>query len=120
MLTKLDSTRDLRGSLYAPGDWKTLHKKLCLALEVEFGTTFKDNGNSFCSCLQFEGSFAQGLLLGRIKFYWKSLALIQAESVSQSIGMNMKALYYPSVRMNLALRESVDEGQSRIEITYTA
>ena len=34
--------------------------------------------------------------------------------------MNLKALYYPSVRMNMALRESKDEGQSRIEITYTA
>ena len=34
--------------------------------------------------------------------------------------MNMKALYFPSVRMNMALRESKDEGQSRIEITYMA
>ena len=58
--------------------------------------------------------------MGRIKFYWKSLALIQSESVTQSVGMNLKSLYYPSVRMNLALRESREKGQSRIEITYTA
>lgn len=51
VVTKLDSTRDLRGSLYARDDWRALHKKLCLALEAEFGTTFKDNGNSFNSCL---------------------------------------------------------------------
>ena len=38
----------------------------------------------------------------------------------QSVGMNMKALYHPTVRMNMALRESKDEGQSRIEITYMA
>ena len=56
----------------------------------------------------------------RVKYYWKSLALIQSESVMQSIGMNMKALFYPTVRMNLALRESQEQGQSRIEITYTA
>ena len=48
------------------------------------------------------------------------MALIQSESVSQSIGMNMKGLYYPSVRMNQVLRECRDVGQSRIEITYTA
>ena len=34
--------------------------------------------------------------------------------------MNTKALYYPTVRMGRALHESRDEGQSRIEITYSA
>ena len=34
--------------------------------------------------------------------------------------MNMKALYYPSLRMGQALSESRNEGQSRIEITYSA
>ena len=34
--------------------------------------------------------------------------------------MNTKAMFYPSVRMGKALRESKDEGTSRIEITYTA
>ena len=119
-MTKLDSTRDLMGSFYAIQDWRKLHSELAEALECEFGAKFKDNGNSFNSCFQFEGKFAQGQLLGRIKYYWKSLSLVQSESVSQSIGMNMRALFYPSVRMNLALRESRNEGQSRIEITYTA
>ena len=34
--------------------------------------------------------------------------------------MNIKPLYYPSVRMGQALSESRNEGQSRIEITYSA
>ena len=34
--------------------------------------------------------------------------------------MNYKSLYYPSVRMGLALRETQDIGLSRIEITFTA
>ena len=32
----------------------------------------------------------------------------------------MNGLFYPSIRMGQALNESRDEGQSRIEITYTA
>ena len=51
MLSKLDSTRDLRGSFYAPGDWKKKHQELAKALEREFGVPFRDNGNSFASCL---------------------------------------------------------------------
>ena len=38
----------------------------------------------------------------------------------KSLGMNSKGLYYPSVRMGQALKESKDVGLSRIEITYTA
>ena len=34
--------------------------------------------------------------------------------------MNTKAMFYPTVRMGKALRESKDEGTSRIEISYTA
>ena len=56
----------------------------------------------------------------RVKFYFKTLALMQSESAVKSLGMNMKGIYYPSVRMNQALMESRNEGQSRIEITYTA
>ena len=110
VVAKLDSTRDIRGSFFAPMRWKDKHKELGNALEKEFGIAFKDNGNSFNSCFQFEGCFAVGSLRGRIKYYWKTLALVQSESVTQSVGMNMKALYYPSIRMGQALRESRDEG----------
>ena len=34
--------------------------------------------------------------------------------------MNTKAIFYPALRMGKAIRESKDEGLSRIEITYTA
>ena len=45
---------------------------------------------------------------------------MQSESAAKAIGMNTKGLFYPSVRMGQALAESRNEGQSRIEITYTA
>ena len=61
-----------------------------------------------------------GELHCRVKYYWKNLALLQSESVVKSLGMNTKGLFYPSVRMGQALSESRCEGQSRIEITYTA
>ena len=56
----------------------------------------------------------------RVKFYFKTLALMQSDSAMKSLGMNTKGLYYPSVRMGQALKETKDVGQSRIEITYTA
>ena len=34
--------------------------------------------------------------------------------------MNTKAIFYPAMRMGKVLRESKDEGLSRIEITYIA
>ena len=34
--------------------------------------------------------------------------------------MNTKAIFYPAMRMGKALRESNEEGLSRIEITYVA
>ena len=45
---------------------------------------------------------------------------MQSESVQKSLGMNYKAIYYPSVRMGRALRESQEAGLTRIEITFTA
>ena len=45
---------------------------------------------------------------------------MQSESVQKSVGMNYKSLFYPSVRMGCALKETQDTGLSRIEITYTA
>ena len=46
--------------------------------------------------------------------------MMQSESVQKSLGMNYKSLYYPSVRMGCVLRETQAEGNSRIEITFTA
>ena len=38
----------------------------------------------------------------------------------KQLGINLKGIYYPSIRMRQAIRETVEVGQSRIEITYTA
>ena len=35
----------------------------------------------------------------RVKYYWKTLALMQSDSAMKSLGMNMRGLYYPTVRM---------------------
>ena len=110
MIAKIDSTRDLGGSFYAQGDWKEKHRELAKVLEREFGCPFKDNGNSFSTCFQFEGQPDSSMLWLRIKIYWKSLALFQSESVTKSLGMNTKAIYYPTVRMGQALSESREVG----------
>ena len=51
VVTKLDVTRDLAGSLFAGEDWKNRHAELADALEERFGFPFRDNGNSFDTCL---------------------------------------------------------------------
>ena len=38
----------------------------------------------------------------------------------KSLSMNMKAIYYPSVHISKAIKESWSYGLTRIEITYTA
>ena len=46
--------------------------------------------------------------------------MMQSESVMKSLGMNSKAIFYPGVRMGRVLKETANNGTSRIEITYTA
>ena len=120
VVTKVDVTRDIGGSLFAKQDWRVKHSELAAALEERFGFEFRDNGNSFDSCYQFEGRSQTDLLKVRIKYYWKNLQMMQSESVVKSLGMNTKAIFYPTVRMGRALKESSNQGMSRIEITYTA
>ena len=48
------------------------------------------------------------------------MALIQSETAAKAIGMNMKGLFCPNVRMNQALKGSCNETMSRIEISYIA
>ena len=54
-------------------DWKKKHAELAEALEDEFVVPFRDNGNSFESCFQFEATLARDNLRIRVKYYWKSL-----------------------------------------------
>ena len=120
VLTKLDSTRDLRGALFVPGNWRSKHKELCALLGKWMDTTFKDNGNSFNSCLQFVGKASEGSLLINVKYYWKTLALFQSETAAKAIGMNTRGLFCPHVRMSRVLKETSNETLSRIEISYIA
>ena len=119
-VSKIDITRDLGGCFFAKSDWKKLYKELQNALSGIFDTTFKDSGNSFDTNFQFVDQARSATHGVRIKYYWKNLAMMQSESVIKSLGMNYKSLFYPSVRMGLALRETQKEGLSRIEFTFTA
>ena len=48
------------------------------------------------------------------------MELIQSESVTKSLGSNLKGIYYSNVLMGRALQESVMVGLTRIELTYGA
>ena len=71
ILTKIDITRDLGGSFYAPGDWKAKHRQLAKELEFWFQDPFTDNGNSFDSCFQFRAPEKEGKFGMNIKIYLK-------------------------------------------------
>jgi len=50
-LAQFDATRDLRGTFYIREDWKERWKFINNELSEEFDTEFRDNGNSFSTCL---------------------------------------------------------------------
>ena len=118
-LKKLDMTRDLLYSFFAPGNWREKYNELQSQLNDVFDTCFIDNGNSFDTCFQFVDLNKSGPLHMRIKIYNKFLALFQSDGVMKSLGMNTKGIYYPSINMNKALVQSKDVGLTRIEISYT-
>ena len=120
ILSKLDATRDLGGAFFAPQNWRSKYQELRQALADKINVNWRDNYNSFNSCFQYEGWAPEGVLYMRVKFYFKTLALMQSESAAKSLGMNMRGIFDPTIRMGRALRESRDVGQTRIEITYTA
>ena len=117
ILSKIDATRDLSGAFFATDNWRDKYHQLRTALTAEIDVVWRDNGNTFNSFIQYEGWAPEGALFMRVKFYFKTLALMQSETAAKSLGINSKGLYYPSVRMDQALKESKDVGQSRIEIT---
>ena len=119
VLCKLDTTRDLKGAFYVPGNWRSKHRELGQELSKYFQTTFKDNGNSMNSCFQFDGGWDR-LLKIRVKYYWKTLELLQSKGAAKSLGMNTLGLFCPSVRMGQSMAACGQQSMSRIEITYTA
>ncbi len=51
LLVQYDATRDVRGTFYCLENWREKHEELRLQLNGISGGRFKDNGNSFASCL---------------------------------------------------------------------
>ena len=95
-------------------------------MENHFGVYFKNNGNSFASCFQYvemagadEDEAEPRRMLRRIKVYNKVLAFLQSETAKKGIGMNLKTIYYSGAKMYKKLREAVDFGLCRIEISYS-
>jgi len=76
ILAQFDVTRDLRGTFYCLEDWKKKYDELRVLLEDRFGVDFRNNGNSFESCFQFEGHLKPDNLKVRIKYYNKLLAFL--------------------------------------------
>ena len=95
-LWQFDTTQDYKGTLYAQGNWKSMHKKLLKKLENHFGSSFKDNENSFSSCFQFEEIVGNGKIKRKFKVYNKMNSLLQSKSAKSSIGMNTNKLYSTS------------------------
>ena len=71
------------------------------------------------SCFQFDGGWDR-LLRIRVKYYWKTLELLQSKGAAKSLGMNTPSLFCPSVRMGQSMAACGKQSMSRIEITYTA
>ena len=103
VLSKLDTTRYLKGAFYVPGNWRPIHRELGQELSKYFQTNFKDNGNSMNSCFQFDGGWDR-LLKIRVKYYWKTLELLQSKGAAKSLGMNTLGLFCPNVRMGQAMQ----------------
>ena len=119
-LPQFDVTRDLGGCFWAKGDWRRKHEAIRKALQSEFKTVLRNNGNSMQSCFQFEETPRPDRPSIRIKVYDKLLSLMQHETVQKRIGMNTSTLYYPSLHLNKTLKEFKHEGITRVEISYYA
>ena len=119
-MAQFDATRDLKGTFYAPGDIRAEYHKLRKAIEERLLISLKSNGNSFNTCFQYIEAESADSLYRRIKIYFKGLAMLQSQTPSMRLGMNTNALFAPTMRMLQALRETMQQGLTRIEISYYA
>ena len=78
------------------------------------------NRNSFESCFQYQEAASDEKLYRRVKIYNKLLALIQSRSAMASLGMKMQDIFYAELVMERELKETSQDGLSRIEISYYA
>ena len=83
-----------------------MHKKILKLLENHFGSSFKDNGNSFSSCFQFEEIVGKGQIKRKFKVYNKLNCLLQSKSAQSSIGMNTSKLFSPSYVQSQCFKEA--------------
>ena len=120
ILPQFDVTRDVGGCFWVQDDWRQKHEALKKALQNEFQTVLRNNGNSHESCFQFEERARPDRPSMRIKIYNKIMSLLQSESVKKAVGMNTNLLYYPSAHMQKTLQEFKYEGVTRIEISYNS
>ena len=54
----------------------------------------------------------------RIKVYNKLLALFQSRTTRSTLGMNTNAIFYPTFTPGRVLKEAINHGLTRIEISY--
>ena len=51
---QFDATIDVGGTFYVQDGWRQKHEELLQALQERFHAVFRNNGNSFESCFQFQ------------------------------------------------------------------
>jgi hypothetical protein len=70
-LSQFDVTRDFRGTFYAKGNWKAVHKELSDELSDKLRVKLRPDGNSLETCFQFKELTNGDKLRMRIKVYNK-------------------------------------------------
>ena len=80
-VVQFDATLDVGGTFYVLDGWRQKHEELLQALQERFHAVFRNNGNSFVSCFQFQQAPQGNRLSLRIKVYNKVNALLFSESV---------------------------------------
>ena len=113
-------TRDLKGFFFLPHQWEQKYIEFKTILETLFKTKLKRNRNSFSSCFQYEEARTVGRFHRRFKVYNKLLQNFQSAAPQQAVGMNTTAIFNAPSRMLQVYQEAVEEGATRLEISYYA
>ena len=83
-------------------------------------TKFERLGNSHAACFQYKEAPGPYSLYRSIKVYNVVLARLLSDGPMKSLGMNTQALFAPKSRMVNAIVSTLDEGLTRLEISYYA
>ena len=87
-------------------------------LQQLLGRRFSRNRNSFASCFQYDQVDQDLEPILRVKVYNKQLAWLQSRSAMMPLGMNTKKLFMPAFTSGKIMKETEQNGYSRIEISY--